>query len=126
MRCAPANTSAGNELLADIRVLFAREQIDKIKTADLIDELCDDEERPWDTYNRGREITPRQLANLLAPYGIRSKTVRFGDKTPKGFERSQFADAFTRYLPESQDIPTHRDDPPDSTNNGDSDDSGEY
>ena len=48
-------------------------------------------------------ILPRQLAKQLAPYGIKSKTVRV-DKygTPKGYELSQFDDAFARYL----DVPS--------------------
>ena len=99
------STSTGHEMLADIRGIFMRTQIDKISTADLIYELCEDEERPWDTYNRGREITPRQLANLLSPYGIKSKTVRIDGRTPKGYAASQFADAFVRYLSEAEDVP---------------------
>ena len=92
--------STGNELLADIRQAFESKQVDKIRTTDLIDALTADDEQGWATYNWGKPITPRQLAKLLAGYGIRPKTVRFGPHTPKGYERSQFADAFARYLPE--------------------------
>ena len=92
--------STGNELLADIQHIFDSEQVEKIKTADLIAALVADDEQGWATYNRGKQITPRQLAKLLSGYGIRSKTVRFGAHTPKGYERSQFADAFARYLTE--------------------------
>ena len=92
--------STGNELLADIRQAFESKQVEKIRTADLIAALVDDDEQGWATYNRGKPITPRQLAKLLAGYGIRPKTVRFGPHTPKGYERSQFADAFDRYLTE--------------------------
>jgi hypothetical protein len=53
----------------------------------------------WATYNRGRALTPRQLAKQLDIYGIKPKTVRQSDnKTPKGYEKAQFEDAFTRYL----------------------------
>jgi putative DNA primase/helicase len=89
---------AGNELLADIREEFGTDA--KLTTADLIERLCDDEERPWCTYYHGKPITPRQLSKLLEPYGIRPKTVRFGDKTPKGYELAEFQDVFRRYLPE--------------------------
>ena len=92
--------STGNELLADIKQVFDTKQVGKIRTAELIAALIDDDEQGWATYNRGKPITPRQLARLLASYGIRSKTVRFGAHTPKGYELSQFTDAFDRYLTE--------------------------
>jgi hypothetical protein len=65
----------------------------------LLSGLIADPEAPWATYNRGKPLTPRQLSRLLEPYGIHSKTVRFGPHdTPKGFELTQFQDAFSRYL----------------------------
>ena len=120
------STSTGHELLVDIREIFVREQVDKISTADLIYELCVDDERPWDSYNRGREITPRQLANLLSPYGIKSKTVRVDGRTPKGYAASQFIDAFARYLADPVEMPQTSNDPPDASDDEDADDSGEY
>lgn len=94
-----ASASRGNELLADIKAVFERKQVTRISTADLLEALIlDDPEAPWATYNRGKPLTARQLGRLLEPYGIHSKTVRFGPLTPKGFELSQFADAFARYL----------------------------
>lgn len=106
--------STGNELLADIQAVFQRERVARISTADLLSALInDDAEAPWATYNRGKPLAPRQLGRMLEPYGIHSKTVRFGKCTPKGFELSQFADAFTRYLgpPQCGDGP---DEPPTS------------
>lgn len=61
--------------------------------------LIEDSEKGWDTYNRGKPITMRQVTNQLKPYGVMSKTIRSGYDTDKGFEASQFADAFARYLP---------------------------
>jgi hypothetical protein len=96
--------STGNELLADIQLIFEKragedQYADKISTAELISELQTIEESPWATYNQGRPLSPRQLASQLAIYGIKSKTVRVGKfDTPKGYERSQFDDAFARYL----------------------------
>jgi len=67
--------------------------------ADLITSLTNDDEKPWATYNRGHTISARQLSKQLAAYGIKSKTVRLGPhNTPKGYEPSQFDDAFARYL----------------------------
>jgi putative DNA primase/helicase len=104
--------STGSELLADIKHVFESRQVDKIKTADLIAALTADEEGSWATYNRGKDITPRQLAKLLAAYGIRSRTVRFGPHTPKGYHLAQFADAFARYLPE---VPQRRNAEPEAS-----------
>jgi len=39
------------------------------------------------------------LATMLGGYGIKPKTVRLGAfETPKGYDRDQFKDAFSRYL----------------------------
>lgn len=91
--------SVGSEMLADIQEVFEHKRVSKISTADLIAALCEDEEKGWATYNRGRPLSPRQLARKLDGYGIKSKTIRVGSyDTPKGFERTQFEDAFVRYL----------------------------
>ena len=86
------------ELLADIQQIFEIKHAEKISTTDLITALCDDDEGAWATYNHGKPITPRQVAKKLDGYGIASKTVRIDYGTAKGFEKSQFTDAFTRYL----------------------------
>ena len=91
--------SNANELLSDIREVLAKWTPKTITTADLIGKLCADEDMGWATYNRGRPLTARQLAKQLDIYGIKPKTVRQpGNKTPKGYELSQFDDAFKRYL----------------------------
>jgi hypothetical protein len=94
--------SSANELLLDIREIFKNGSnglITKITYKDLMKELIENPEKPWDTYNRGQPIKMRQVTKLLAPYGIKSKTIRTGYDTDKGFEAEQFADAFVRYLP---------------------------
>ncbi|MES2498889.1 MAG: DUF3631 domain-containing protein [Pseudomonadota bacterium] len=100
------SVSMGNQLLADIQYVFESKRIDKISTSDLIDALILDEEKPWATYNRGKQFSPRQLAKLLSAYGISSKTVRMGPySTPKGFDTAQFNDVFARYLNSQPDVP---------------------
>ena len=101
-------TSTSNDLLADIKtVLFAWDR-PTVKTQELIDKLNGDADMGWNTYNRGKPMTPRQLAKLLDPYGIKPKTVRQKDgTTPKGYERADFWDAFDRYIkPEPARQPT--------------------
>lgn len=101
--------TVGNELLADIQEVFETRNVQRIKTKDLIDALCEDEEKSWATYNRGNRITPRQVMNRLKEYGIASKNIRTGDINPsKGFERTQFEEAFLRYLATSGKNPLHR------------------
>lgn len=96
--------STGNELLADIQLIFEKrtsgdQYAEKISTADLIEQLQKIEESPWATYNHGYPVSPRQISSQLAIYGIKSKTIRVGKyDTPKGYELSQFEDAFARYL----------------------------
>ncbi|MDP2805346.1 MAG: DUF3631 domain-containing protein [Gallionellaceae bacterium] len=88
-----------NELLADIRDAFIAKGATKLSTADLIGVLCADEEKAWATAYRGGRITPRNLSDMLDKYGIAPKTIRIGTQVPKGYELSQFTDAFARYLP---------------------------
>ncbi|SDX38197.1 DUF3631 domain-containing protein [Nitrosomonas oligotropha] len=90
--------SIGNELLADIQEVFETKNVTKISTANLIAALLGDEEKSWATYNRGKPLSPKQLGNKLKGYDIRSKTIRFGFETAKGYELDQFTDAFDRYL----------------------------
>ena len=78
--------SIGNELLADIQTIFDMKKTIKISTADLISALCEDAEAPWATYNRGKPLAPRQLSTRLASYEIKSKSIRIGHETPKGFD----------------------------------------
>jgi putative DNA primase/helicase len=90
--------STGTELLADIQEIFETRKVDRISTADLIAALCDDDERPWATYNRGKPISPRQVSRKLSEYSITSTTIRIAGDTPKGFLRRMFEEAFSRYL----------------------------
>lgn len=94
-----------NELLADIQEIFQQKRTFKISTVDLIEALVNDLEKAWATYNRGKPLTPRQLAKQLAAYGITPKTVRMAHGTPKGYDAEQFADAFARYLATPEKLP---------------------
>jgi len=102
--------STGTELLADIQEVFEHKRVSKISTADLIEALCDDDEKVWATYNRGRPVSPRQIAKRLGDFSIKSKNVRIGYDVAKGFDLEQFQEAFARYLstpPESSLHPLH-------------------
>ena len=96
---AEGDGSVRTQLLTDIRALLDERKIDRISSADITQALCTIEGRPWQDWKAGRPITPNQLARLLAPFGIKPKTMRVTKEPVKGYERSDFNDAFKRYLP---------------------------
>jgi hypothetical protein len=87
------------QLLSDIRHTLREYRDQKIPSEELINKLCDDDTGPWLSCNNGKRITPSYIAQLLKPYGIKPKAFRLGEKTKRGYEKSQFDDAFERYLP---------------------------
>lgn len=93
------SVSTGVELLVDIETIISTIKATYISTADLLNNLCKDPERPWATYNRGLRMSPRQLATRLREFRIVSYTVRIGESTLKGYKFENFADAFARYIP---------------------------
>lgn len=76
-RAAETLTAQGSEqttgilLLEDIKVIFAEKAEDKITSSALVERLVDIETRPWGEWSRGKPITVRQVARLLAPFGPR-------------------------------------------------------
>ncbi|MBN1608663.1 MAG: DUF3631 domain-containing protein [Polyangiaceae bacterium] len=88
--------STGVRLLADIKQVF--DDKDRLRTQDLLDGLHCIDEAPWGDWF-GKPLAHRALARLLHPYGVKSKSIRIDDGTPKGFMRDQFEDPWRRYLP---------------------------
>ncbi|MGP5403250.1 DUF3631 domain-containing protein, partial [Pseudomonas helleri] len=91
--------SIGIELLQDVKTMFDDKRASKIFSSELLDTLIADDEAPWATWNRGKPISPRQLAGKLAEFEIKSKDVRMGNVVKKGYEKGFFEEAWTRYLP---------------------------
>ena len=85
--------------LSDIRRVFMVLDAERLPSGVLVDALTQIEERPWGEWRGGRPISARGLAKLLARFGIRPRVIRIGDRTPRGYQVEQFADAFRRYLP---------------------------
>jgi hypothetical protein len=57
------------------------------------------EGRPWAEFGKARKpITKNRLAALLGGFHVVPDSVRIGDRTKKGYNRDQFAEAFQRYL----------------------------
>ena len=81
---------------------------DRLTPTDIVSRLIRTPDRPWAKFSRGGPITPKKLANLLAPYGIVARRVHAG----RFYSREDFEAAFLRYVdvtPEKPVITSHMD-----------------
>jgi hypothetical protein len=96
--------------LIDIYYGISVTKTDRISSRELVTWLNGFTDRPWHELpglrivDRGqrKEVTELWLAQQLRPYGIRPKTIRIGDKTPKGYLEADLLDPFKRYVPRSE------------------------
>ena len=88
------------QLLSDIRDAFGKAKT--ISTVALLVALNGDDEKPWGALRNDEGLDPRGLARMLRTFKVRSKQVRVGRGTTKGYHADQFADAFSRYLPDGK------------------------
>ena len=89
----------GTMLLFDIDGIFKKKSIDQIPSAELAESLAEIEGRPWAEWGRHRKpISPNQLANQLRHFEVKPDSIKFGDKTLRGYRRTAFKEAFDRYL----------------------------
>lgn len=105
------------KLLNDVAEIFEAEGQDeqdgRLPTQTILRKLGHLDERPWPTFNYGERITARQLADLLRPYNVRSRTLRFdsGDRR-KGYRWKDLKDPFSRYgVSNGRDSRDSRDNP---------------
>ena len=89
-------SSLGIRLLADVRKVFG--SADQMTSREIIRDLLDLEEAPWGDL-KGKPLDERGLANRLRAYGVKSKTIRLGTATAKGYRREDLHDVWLRYLP---------------------------
>jgi hypothetical protein len=78
-------------IIRDLVMVFKEHAAGKFRSADLVRELIKLDPR------RYRNLTPNAMARLLDPFDIRPQVLRFGDRTPRGYECAQFDDAMERY-----------------------------
>ncbi|MCK9463174.1 MAG: DUF3631 domain-containing protein [Proteobacteria bacterium] len=90
--------SVTEQLLMDIKEIFSDIVEARISSAELVGRLCQLDDRPWKESAFGRRLTPNLLASRLRAHRIRPKSIRFERGTLKGYEQSQFDDAFKRYV----------------------------
>jgi hypothetical protein len=94
-----APTSVGMRLLAEIKMVFALD--DHLSTAELLRRLHEIEDGPWaDWY--GSPLTGKELAKLLGPYRVAPLQRRVRGEKSRGYFRSDFTDAWKRYVPEDE------------------------
>jgi Protein of unknown function (DUF3631) len=99
--------SEGIRLLAALRQMFAAKE--EITSEAIVRHLNADPTADWGAFRNHGPITQRQVAALLKAYDIRPIVLhptRRSDFSPHGYRRSQFADAFARYLPPDPNIRT--------------------
>jgi putative DNA primase/helicase len=98
------DTSIGITLLEDLRALFLVRGNAKVVSEEILGHLHAMEERPWPEWRDRGPLTARQLAGILHPFGITPVKWRQEEMTRRGYDPSQFTDAFSRYLPS---VPPH-------------------
>jgi Protein of unknown function (DUF3631)/Toprim-like len=86
----------GAQLLAAVKA--AMDGKAAITTEDLLAAINADEELPFGGWNDGKGLDARGLAKLLKAYGVKPKSVRIGDRTPKGYSADDLRDPWARYL----------------------------
>ena len=85
-------------LLGALRELFAPDGHDRLRTAAILAALEARDDLPWGTTTG--PLTALNLARLLARFAIKPRTLRFpGGSQAKGYLRSDFQEAWTRYTP---------------------------
>jgi hypothetical protein len=104
------DSSASVRLLGDLREAFA--QAEALYSTTVLQRLHKLDEAPWaDWY--GHPLSPRDLAKLLRPYGVRAKNVReHGGEPRKGYARSDLHEPWARYVPLPALRPLHDDETP--------------
>jgi putative DNA primase/helicase len=96
------NADAGALLLADLHQIFNEHSAERMPSVTICKHLKAMEDRPWPDWKQGKPMTPTQLARELRPFRIQPTTIRNGEKTPKGYHKGAFEEAWSRYLPQSE------------------------
>lgn len=85
----------GIQLLRDLQTIFG--DASQLSSKEILSRLHCLEEAPWNDL-KSRPLDERGLAYRLRQYGVRSKTLRLGEATPKGYTKADLYDAWRRYL----------------------------
>ena len=87
----------GVQLLADCKIVFDKLHKPELSAEKIIEELCQLPESDWDNWINRRPITKKAFANLLEPFGVRSKKGgQRGDR--KLWHREDFEPSWASYV----------------------------
>jgi Protein of unknown function (DUF3631) len=106
----------GVVLLGDIRNVFQAWRVERVPSATLVQALLAFDDSFWNEWRGPNDdrppckLTQGELARMLRPFEIRPRTIwlahrRPGDKSSRGYLRSQFETTWRAYCP-SADTPT--------------------
>lgn len=87
--------SLGVTLLRDLFEIFGTQE--RVPTDVILEALHDVDESPWADL-RGKALDARGLSNRLRKYGVKPKQMRINGEVIRGYELSDLADPFSRYL----------------------------
>jgi Protein of unknown function (DUF3631) len=88
--------STGTRLLADLRDVFADSP--QLFTQTILDRLHAIAESPWADWSYGKPFSARDLADMLGEHQVKSRQLRIGEDSRKGYRRADLEDAWARYL----------------------------
>ncbi len=91
--------SVGITLLEDLRGLFSVSGRTKLGSDEILHHLHAMDDRLWPDWKCRGPISAPQMAGLLHPFGISPVKWKQGGVTYRGYEKGDFEDAFSRYLP---------------------------
>jgi hypothetical protein len=87
-------------LLLDIYMCFVGQNRTRMFSREVVQALMGYECRPWVDLTRGK-LSELWLAKQLAPYGIKTRSLRIGDATAKGYVLEELMETFRRYIPKA-------------------------
>ena len=98
--------SAALLLLRALKDYFDHEDIDRVRTTELIAWINTRDELPFKDYRHGKGLDGRKLSQILKDFEIRSTTFRLGTGTHKGYMRVDCLSAFERFIKAPDDVVT--------------------
>ena len=90
--------AAGTLLLGDLQRVFDDQDVDRLTSAKIVEELVKMEERPWPEWRGGKPLTQTGLALLLGSFSVRPQQLWIDGAKTRGYNREGFGDAWSRYL----------------------------
>jgi Protein of unknown function (DUF3631) len=92
--------SLGIRLLADLQTVFDGQT--ELASKAILGRLLELPEAPWSDLH-GKPLDERGLAKRLRAYGVKPKTIRTANGTPRGYSLTDLEEQWLRYLPASPD-----------------------